>query len=97
VRWPNAYVELPVERRIEFRIGINLRDLINDDTDIFGDGVNVAARPEGLAEPGGICVSARAQEDAAGRLDLAWTAFCSLCIDGTVDARPSSTTMGRRI
>ena len=97
MRWPNAYVELPVERRIEFRIGINLRDLINDDTDIFGDGVNVAARPEGLAEPGGICVSARAQDDAAGRLDLARAAFCSLCIDGTVDARPSSTTMGRRI
>jgi class 3 adenylate cyclase len=41
-----------------------------EDGDIFGDGVNVAARLEGLADPGGICVSARVQEDVAGRLDL---------------------------
>src|SRR5438874_7596728 len=56
--------------RIEFRIGIHQGDVVVDDDDIFGDGVNVAARLEGLAEPGGICVSARVQEDAAGRLDL---------------------------
>jgi adenylate cyclase len=56
---------LPTDRRIEFRIGINMGD-------IFGDGVNVGARLEGLAEPGSICVSARVQEDAAGRLDLAF-------------------------
>src|SRR5947207_11277978 len=56
--------------RIEFRIGINVGDVVVEDGDIFGDGVNVAARLEGLAEPGGICVSARVQEDAAGRLDL---------------------------
>jgi adenylate cyclase len=43
-----------------------------EDGDIFGDGVNVAARLEALAEPGGICVSARVQEDAAGKLDLAF-------------------------
>jgi class 3 adenylate cyclase len=49
--------ELPDERRIRFRIGINLGDVIADDDDIFGDGVNVAARLEGLAEPGGVCVS----------------------------------------
>src|SRR5262249_28832884 len=60
------------ERRIEFRIGINVGDIVVEDGDIFGDGVNVAARLEGLAEPGGICVSARVQEDAAGRLDLAF-------------------------
>jgi len=58
--------------RIEFRIGINMGDIVVEDGDIFGDGVNVAARLEGLAEPGGICVSARVQEDAAGRLDLAF-------------------------
>jgi adenylate cyclase len=58
--------------RIEFRIGINVGDIVVEDDDIFGDGVNVAARLEGLAEPGGICVSARVQEDAAGRLDLAF-------------------------
>jgi len=58
--------------RIEFRIGVNMGDIVVEDGDIFGDGVNVAARLEGLAEPGGICVSARVQEDAAGRLDLAF-------------------------
>ncbi len=63
---------IPAERRIEFRIGINVGDIVVEDGDIFGDGVNVAARLEALAEPGGICVSARVQEDAAGRLDLAF-------------------------
>ncbi|HEY8874257.1 MAG TPA: tetratricopeptide repeat protein [Stellaceae bacterium] len=63
---------IPTERRIEFRIGINVGDIVVEDGDIFGDGVNVAARLEGLAEPGGICVSARVQEDTAGRLDLAF-------------------------
>jgi adenylate cyclase len=58
--------------RIEFRIGINVGDVVVQDGDIFGDGVNVAARLEGLAEPGGICVSARVQEDAAGKLHLAF-------------------------
>src|SRR6516225_11853101 len=58
------------EKRIDFRIGINVGDIAVEDGDIFGDGVNVAARLEGLAEPGGICVSARVHEDAAGRLDL---------------------------
>jgi adenylate cyclase len=63
---------LPPDQRIAFRIGINVGDIVVEDGDIFGDGVNVAARLEGLAEPGGICVSARVQEDAAGRLDLAF-------------------------
>jgi len=61
---------MPPDNRIEFRIGINMGDIVVDDGDIFGDGVNVAARLEALAEPGGICVSARVQEDAAGKLDL---------------------------
>src|SRR5215470_14269371 len=55
---------LPPERRIELRIGIHQGDIVVEDGDIFGDGVNVAARLEALAEPGGICVSARVQEDA---------------------------------
>src|SRR5215467_5036027 len=65
-------VDLPHEKRIEFRVGIHQGDIVVDEGDIFGDGVNVAARLEGLAEPGGICVSARVQEDAAGKLDLAF-------------------------
>ncbi len=60
----------PEAERIEFRIGINVDDVITDGGDIFGDGVNVAARLEGIAEPGGICVSSRVQEDTQGRLDV---------------------------
>jgi TolB-like protein/class 3 adenylate cyclase len=62
--------EVIEDKRIEFRIGVHVGDIIIEDDDIFGDGVNVAARLEGLAEPGGICVSARVQEDAEGRLDV---------------------------
>ena len=60
---------VPEDRRIEFRIGINVGDIIIDEGDIYGDGVNVAARLESMAEPGGICVSGRAQEDTLGKLD----------------------------
>src|SRR5215467_9803391 len=49
--------DVPPERRIQFRMGINVGDIIRDGRDIYGDGVNVAARLEALAEPGGICVS----------------------------------------
>jgi adenylate cyclase len=61
---------IPQEKRIEFRIGINVGDIIVDRGDIWGDGVNVAARLEALAEPGGICVSGRVQEDVQGKLSL---------------------------
>ena len=60
----------PPGERIEFRIGINLGDIIVDGTDIAGDGVNVAARLEALAEPGGICVSAAVREQVHGSLDV---------------------------
>ena len=63
-------VAIAADKRLEFRIGINVGDVLVEDGDIFGDGVNVAARLEALVEPGGICVSARVQEDAAGRLDF---------------------------
>jgi adenylate cyclase len=59
-------VAVPPDSRIEFRVGIHQGDIIVEDGDIFGDGVNIAARLESLAEPGGICVSARVQEDASG-------------------------------
>jgi TolB-like protein len=61
--------EVPQDRRIEFRVGINVGDIIIDSGDIHGEGVNIAARLERIAEPGGICVSARVQEDAGGKLD----------------------------
>src|ERR1700733_10374487 len=60
------------ERRIEFRIGINLGDIIIDGKDIFGDGVNVAARLEALAEPGGICVSRVVRDQVRDKLDFAF-------------------------
>jgi TolB-like protein/class 3 adenylate cyclase len=60
--------ELSDERRIRFRIGINLGDVIAEDDDIFGDGVNVAARLEALAEPGGICVSGTVRDHIHGKL-----------------------------
>ena len=69
--WPSATVRCLRDKRIEFRMGIHQGDIIIDGGDIFGDGVNLAARLEGLAEPGGICLSARVQEDVRGKLDLA--------------------------
>jgi adenylate cyclase len=63
---------LPQQRRIEFRTGINLGDIIIEDGDIFGDGVNIAARLEALAAPGGICLSAAAHEQVRDRLDIAF-------------------------
>jgi adenylate cyclase len=57
-------------RRIEFRVGINLGDVITEDGDIFGDGVNIAARLQALAEPGGICVSGAVRDQVGERLDV---------------------------
>jgi len=59
----------PEDRRIEFRVGINSGDIIVEDGDIHGDGVNIAARLEGVAEPGGICVSAIVHDQVRDRLD----------------------------
>jgi len=63
-------VDVPQDKRIEFRIGINFGELIVEGGDFWGDGVNIAARLEALAEPGGICVSGRVQEDAQDKLDI---------------------------
>jgi class 3 adenylate cyclase len=62
--------QTPEEKWIEFRIGINVGDIILDGDDIYGDGVNVAARLEGLSEPGGICVSLNVHDQVRDRLDL---------------------------
>ena len=61
---------VPDEKRIEFRIGINVGDIIIDRGDIFGDGVNVAARLEGLAKSGGICISDDAHRQVRGKFDV---------------------------
>src|SRR5499427_1806390 len=60
------------EKRIEFRIGVNLGDVIVDEHDIYGDGVNVAARLEALADPGGICVSRVVRDQVRDKLDFAF-------------------------
>jgi adenylate cyclase len=64
--------ELPLDRRMDFRIGINLGDVIVEGEQIYGDGVNIAARLEGLAEPGGICISGTAYDQVEGKLALAY-------------------------
>jgi len=70
IRAKNA--ELPEERRMEFRIGVNLGDVIQEGERIYGDGVNIAARIEGLADPGGICISGSAYEQIENKLALGY-------------------------
>jgi adenylate cyclase len=76
VEWQHVMVEreagMPEARRIRFRIGINLGDVIVEDDDIFGDGVNVAARLETLAEPGGICISRMVRDQIRDKLPYAF-------------------------
>jgi class 3 adenylate cyclase/pimeloyl-ACP methyl ester carboxylesterase len=64
--------DVPEEKRIIFRIGINVGDIIIDGEDIFGDGVNIAARLQTLCEPGGVCISRAANEQIRGKLSLAF-------------------------
>jgi adenylate cyclase len=60
---------LPEDRRLQFRVGVNLGDVMVKGSDLLGDGVNVAARLEGIAEPGGICISASVYDLIRGKLD----------------------------
>jgi len=64
--------EIPTDRRIEYRIGINVGDVVADGNDLLGDGVNIAARLEGICEPGGIILSDDAYRQVRDRIDLAW-------------------------
>jgi len=64
---------VPHDRRMLFRIGINLGDILTEDDDILGDGVNVAARLEGIAEPGGVCISSSAYEQVRGKVPVDFT------------------------
>jgi adenylate cyclase len=74
VAWQNGMVEReaaePVDRRIQFRIGINIGDIILEEGDIYGDGVNIATRLEGLAEPGGICIARNVHDQIKAKLPL---------------------------
>ena len=64
--------DVPQDQRIEFRIGVNLGDIIVEENDIFGDGVNVAARIEGIAPPGGVSVSGTVRDHIGNKLNLAF-------------------------
>ena len=63
---------VPQQIRLEFRIGVHVGDIIIDENDIFGDGVNIASRLEGVAEPGGVCISDDAQRQIRGKIDIAF-------------------------
>jgi len=66
---------VPAAQRIQFRIGVNLGDVIVDEGDIYGDGVNVASRLEALAEPGGVCVSGTAFDHVVNKADVGFTSL----------------------
>ena len=66
----NRNADLPDNRRMEFRIGINLGDVVEKADRIYGDGVNIAARVESMAEPGGICISGAAYDHVEYKLEL---------------------------
>ena len=65
-------VAIELDRRMQFRIGINIGEIIYDQARIYGEGINVAARLENIAEPGGICISSKVHEEISGRIDLAY-------------------------
>ena len=69
---PERETEVPDTNRIRYRIGINMGDIVLDGDDILGDGVNIAARLEGLSEPGGLCISDVVHQNIQGKIDLEW-------------------------
>src|SRR6266403_2647198 len=71
--------------RIKFRIGIHVGDIIIDENDIFGDGVNIAARLEGIAEPGGVCISDDAYRQIRGKVDVAFEDMGSQTLKNIVE------------
>ena len=82
---PNEITAMPDSASIAFRIGVNVGDIIIDGEDIYGDGVNVAARLEKLADPGGICISGMVFDQVKGKLDAGFEDF------GTHQVRISQT------
>ena len=71
-KFTEANQALPEPRHIVLRIGINLGDVIGEGSDIYGDGVNIAARLEALAEPGGLCISGKVHDEVRGKIDAAF-------------------------
>jgi len=86
--------KLPPDRRMEFRIGINLGDVIVDGEQIYGDGVNVAARLESLAEPGGICVSGSVHEQLGNKLAISYEDLGQQTVKNIRRSRTSPTRCG---
>src|SRR6266536_3978397 len=82
--------DVPAEQRIEFRVGINLGDVVVEGDDLLGDGVNVAARLEGIAEAGGICISEDSRRMSIGRSAMSWT-----CASRTQASSSSRISLGR--
>src|SRR5207302_3958621 len=64
--------KMPIDRRVEFRVGVNLGDVIVEGSDVYGDGVNVAVRLESIAEPGGVAISGSVRDHVGNRLNLAF-------------------------
>jgi len=103
-------LDLAEEHRLRFRIGVNLGDVIADGGDIYGDGVNIAARLEGLAEPGGICISGTVRDHVGDRLPYAFEDLGEQSVkniarpvrayalrpEGAAAARPRSRSLTRR-
>jgi adenylate cyclase len=70
-----ANAEAPADKRIELRVGVNLGDVVIEGSDLYGDGVNLAARLQELAEPGGICISAKVREEVGRKVEIAFEDF----------------------
>ena len=83
---------MPDSASIAFRIGVNVGDIIIDGEDIYGDGVNVAARLEKLADPGGICISGMVFDHVKGKLDAGFQDFGtqSRCVSDSVESMRGS-------
>ena len=91
---PAYNADLPQDKKIEFRIGINVGDIIVEGDDIFGDGVNVAARLERISQPGGICISDVVHQQVNGRLDANFVDLGEQShLSGAASRRPESTAL----
>jgi adenylate cyclase len=80
--------KVPPGRRVEYRIGINVGDVVTEGDDLLGDGVNVAARLEAIADPGGVCLSGKVYEEVKRKLDLSFVASGAQQLKGIIDPVP---------